>query len=216
MRERIRDHVALSRDAVGTIAAPDGFGIATGPILTLFTFRSHDAAATAGCAIPSNARAGSTGARTAPCGGGGVIRVRIGPRARAGAGDDDVDDVMTFPNERAARLDGLSGRHHRTGTAPRCQGSVVSARFAEYPDCGRNDFALRQGSLDPDHPMLPGIRDFNALRDARVLPVETMSRCGGHRQMCMTKRCLTSVLSPRPVTRACCLRDDSAPDDRSD
>ncbi len=96
LRARIRNHVAWSAEAAGAIAALDGFEIVTGPILSLFTFRFRDDAATAALLDAVN-REGRIYLTQTTHEGRFVIRVQVG------SWDCTRADVMTIPQVLAAQ-----------------------------------------------------------------------------------------------------------------
>lgn len=95
LRARLRNHVAWAREASEAIAALDGFEIVTGPILSLFTFRYRDDAATAALLEAVN-RGGRIYLTQTTHAGRFVIRVQVGQF------DCTRDDVMTIPEVLAA------------------------------------------------------------------------------------------------------------------
>ncbi|MEZ5723074.1 MAG: pyridoxal-dependent decarboxylase [Paracoccaceae bacterium] len=95
LRARIRDHVAWSAEAAEAIAALDGFEIVTPPILSLFTFRFRDDAATAALLEAVN-RAGRIYLTQTTHEGRFVIRVQVG------TWDCTREDVQAIAEELAA------------------------------------------------------------------------------------------------------------------
>jgi aromatic-L-amino-acid decarboxylase len=91
LRARIRNHVAWAREARDAIAAFDGFEIVTEPILSLFTFRYRDDAATARLLEAVN-RDGRIYLTQTGHDGAYVIRVQVGQF------DVTRDDVMMVPD----------------------------------------------------------------------------------------------------------------------
>ena len=102
LRSRIRNHVAWSAQAAQAIAALDGFEIVTAPILSLFTFRYRDDAATAALLDAVN-REGRIYLTQTTHEGRFVIRVQVG------AWDCTRDDVMAIPETLAAAAAKLGG-----------------------------------------------------------------------------------------------------------
>jgi aromatic-L-amino-acid decarboxylase len=91
LRARIRNHVTWAREARDAIAGLDGFEIVTEPILSLFTFRYRDDAATARLLEAVN-RDGRIYLTQTGHDGAYVIRVQVGQF------DVTRDDVMMVPD----------------------------------------------------------------------------------------------------------------------
>jgi aromatic-L-amino-acid decarboxylase len=91
LRARIRNHVAWAREARDAIAGLDGFEIVTEPILSLFTFRYRDDAATARLLEAVN-RDGRIYLTQTSHDGAYVIRMQVGQF------DVTRDDVMMVPD----------------------------------------------------------------------------------------------------------------------